>query len=89
MGRTVPTFREIIEKKKKKWKKFREALRKREKKAFDEMIEHCRNHTSASSQVKDPDPFRSMLLSILLEHQKDLDSIKREIDEILADLEDE
>ncbi len=89
MGRTVPTFRKIIKRAKKRWKEFRKALRKSEKKAFDKMIEHCRNHTSASSQVKDPEPFRSMLISILLEHQKEIDSIEKKIDEILDNLEDE
>lgn len=89
MGRTVPTFREILEKEKKKWREFKKSLKKSERKNFEKLLEDCELHVSASSQVKSPNPFREMILSILLEQEKEIDSIKKKLDKLEESVEGE
>ncbi len=99
MGRTVPTFREALEKEINKiagreekeigkWKEFRKALRKKKRKNFDKLLEDCKKYISAGSQAKRPDPFRTMIMSILLEQEKEIQSLKKRIEGIQEVLED-
>lgn len=82
LGRTVPTFRKVLKEEKKKWRKFKNSLKEEERKAFEILIEDCERHVSASSQVKSPNPFREMIMSILIEQQKEIKSIKEKIEEL-------
>jgi hypothetical protein len=49
MGRTIPSFPIALAIEKKEWKPFRNALDKKERKAFDEMWDIARNYVSACS----------------------------------------
>ncbi|KXA94178.1 hypothetical protein AKJ36_03340 [candidate division MSBL1 archaeon SCGC-AAA259I07] len=82
MGRTVPTFREILNREKEKWLEFKNSLKENERKTFEKLLEDCELHVSASSQVKSPNPFREMTMSILLEQQKEIDSLRKELDRL-------
>lgn len=89
MGRTVPTFRNAVEDEIKRWKEFRKSLRKKDREAFDELLEDCKRHLSACSQANDPEPFRAMAISMILEQQKKLDSLKETISQIRDRIEGE
>ncbi len=82
IGRTVPTFRKALEKEIEKWEKFQEALRKEERKIIDRILNYSRKHVSAGSQASRPEPFRTMLMSILLEQEKEIRNLRKELDEI-------
>lgn len=88
MGRTVPTYREILKKEKEKWQDFKNSLKERERKAFERLLENCEIHVSAGSQVKSPNPFREMTMSILLEQQKEIISLRKELDWLKEQLEE-
>ena len=66
----------------KKWKKFQDALRKEERKLMERILNYSRKHISAGSQTSRPEPFRTMLMSVLLEQEKEIQSLKDEIEEI-------
>lgn len=83
MGRTVPTFRAALEGAIKRWDGYRRALRLEEREAFDRMMDACRLHSSASGQAMRPDPLEAMFMSILLEHQRKLESLEAKVDRIL------
>jgi len=83
MGRTVPTFRAALEGAMKKWDGYRRALRMEEREAFDRMIDACRLHASAGGQATRPEPLETMFMSILLEHQRKLESLEVKVDRIL------
>ena len=76
MGRTVPTYRMFLEKTIKGWDAFRRALRRRDREAFDSMMNKARQHASASIFNVDIDPSDSMVMSILLEHEKEMAELK-------------
>ena len=83
MGRTVPSFRLALERAIKGWEGYRKALRKEEREAFDRMMDACRLHSSASGQATRPEPLEAMFMSILLEHQRKLESLEAKVDRIL------
>jgi tellurite resistance protein len=87
MGRTVPTFRAALENAIKRWDGYRRALRLEEREAFDRMMDACRLHSSASGQATRPEPLEAMFMSILLEHQRKLESLEAKVDRILEGME--
>lgn len=76
MGRTVPTYRNVMEEIIEDWRKFRRALRKGDREIFDELIKHAREHASAATYQGRADPAEMIFLSILIEQEKLLRRLK-------------
>lgn len=76
MGRTVPTYRVALEAMAQQWSDFRRALRKGDREAFDELMNKARMHASAATYAISMDPTESALLSMLLEHEKELAKLR-------------
>ena len=72
MGRTVPTYRMALEMLASQWDDFRRALRKDDREAFDSLVNKARMHASAGTYAIALDPSESAVLSMLLEHEKEL-----------------
>jgi tellurite resistance protein len=83
----MPTFRAALEDAIKRWDGYRKALRLEEREAFDRMMDACRLHSSASGQATRPEPLEAMFMSILLEHQRKLESLEAKVDRILEGME--
>jgi hypothetical protein len=84
VGRTVPTFRMILEHVIHDWYPFRRALRANDKKAFDAMMLHARQHAAAASNAARLNPTEALLMAILVEHEKELRELRelRELSEL-------
>lgn len=82
-GRTVPTFRTLLEEMIKELSVFRRALRGEDRSAFDSLMNKAREHAS-SSTVAVLDPMDSVFLSILIEHQKELSSLREVVANVPA-----
>ncbi|OKY77184.1 MAG: Protein associated with inactivated PolB-like polymerase [Candidatus Methanohalarchaeum thermophilum] len=78
MGRTMPTYRKLLEEEIEDLSEFRDALRARERRAFDEIMEMARNNSDAASNQASLDPRDSMYLSILIEMKMEIEKLKRE-----------
>lgn len=61
------------------WNDYRRALRSRDKEAFDSLVNRARMHASASTYAINLDPAESALLSMLLEHEKELLELKKRL----------
>ena len=72
MGRTVLPYSHVWEEERSRWLKFRRALRKEDQVHLDRLFELARLHLQAGVYASNPWPLESMLLSMLLEHQKAL-----------------
>ena len=72
MGRTVLPYSQVWEEERSRWLKFRRALRKEDQVHLDRLFELARLHLQAGVYASNPWPLESMLLSMLLEHQKAL-----------------
>ena len=75
MGRTVPSFRVLLEGIVEELSVFRRALRGEDKAAFDSLMNMARQHASSCTIVPTLDPIDAVFLSILVEHQKEINSL--------------
>ncbi len=80
MGRTVATYRLALESMAQQWNDFRRALRSGDKDAFDALVNRARMHASAATYAISLDPTESALLSMLLEHEKELLSLRKQLE---------
>jgi len=79
MGKTVESYRIALDTEIQTWNGFAKALRSDDREAFERMTDACRNHASAGSNATRPEVFESMVMSILLEQQKTLMRLEREL----------
>lgn len=92
MGRTNPTFRDLLDATEDRWGDYRRALRVQERGHFDQLFEHARAHADAAGYLNTTDPVIPMLVSMLLEHQRalaDQEDQLAELQEQLDDLEEQ
>jgi len=83
MGRTIPSFRQLIEIEKLDWPDFKKSLpTKKDRKAFDEIFENAKLYTSYLSNAVNPIIFESIIMGHLFRNYKALlESIKEDINE--------
>lgn len=79
MGKTVESYRLALDTEIQTWNGFAKALRTDDREAFDRMTDACRNHASAGSNATRPEVFEPMVMSILLEQQKKLIRLEKEL----------
>jgi hypothetical protein len=84
MGRTVLPYSQVWEAERSRWLKFRRALRREDQAHFDRLFESARLHLQAGVYASNPWPLESMLLSMLLEHQKALAALTERLQRLLA-----
>lgn len=77
MGRSVPTYRQIMEDRIREWGLFRRALRKDKQNLFDGMMFRIRSLASAASYQASIDPVEMMFLCILLDQEREILELKR------------
>ena len=83
MGKTVPSYRMVLEFEIERWKGFRKALlSEEEREAFDELMDMCRNYASAGSCATNPIIFEPMLMSIVLFLQKKTSELEKKLNAI-------
>ena len=79
MGRTVPSYRIASEIERDKWKIFRQSLDKKDKKLFDQMFSYSRLFNSAGSNACRPVLIHPIIMSIIFEHYKQLEKLRRSV----------
>ena len=85
MGKTVPSYRIVLEDEIGRWKSFRSALASdAEKAAFDAIMDMCRSNGMAGSAACNPIIFEPMAISILLAQQKQMRELERKLNELLG-----
>ena len=85
MGRTVLPYSHIWEEERQRWLKFRRALRREDQGHLDRLFESARLHLQAGVYASAPWPLESMLLSMLLEHQKALSVLEERLRDLEAE----
>ena len=76
---TESIFTLILEQEIQEWSKFRRALRKEDQAVFDQLFEKARLHVEAGANASRPWPFETILISMLLEQEKELDGLRARI----------
>jgi hypothetical protein len=85
MGRTNPTYRDVLRALDNQWSDYRRGLRRADQQRFDQLFAYIRAHADASGYLNHTEPFYPALVSIDLEQEARLD----EIENRLKQLEDE
>jgi hypothetical protein len=78
MGRTILSYRIASEMEIRKWRSFRKALDKKDRKVFDEMLSIPRFYNVAGTMACRPVLIHVILMSIIFEHYKQLTKIGNE-----------
>ena len=78
MGRTVPSFRVLLEEIIVELSIFRRALHGEDKAAFDLLMNKARKHASSCTVAPTLDPMDAIFLSILVEQEKELISLQED-----------
>jgi len=76
MGRTIPTFTNYLENELGSWSNFRRALTKEDREAFDQLFRYAKCHIAEASCATRPIPFDALVMTILLEQQKEIARLK-------------
>jgi hypothetical protein len=79
MERTDLPFSQILEQEIQERKKFRRALRKEDQQFLDALFEEARLHVEAGVSASRLWPFETILISILLEHEKALVELRSKL----------
>lgn len=82
MGRTVPSFRIAELKEYAHWRKFRNALCKKDRIIFDEMLSSARLYASASSYALRTSVFEGLAIAIIFNNYMKLCQCMKGIKEI-------
>lgn len=81
MGRTVPTFTNIIDDELASWSKFRRGLRIEDQEVFDEIFRAAKLHLAENFYAMRAIPFESIIISVVLEQAKRIRILERKIQE--------
>jgi hypothetical protein len=72
----------VLEREIKRWEGFMKALRKDDRKAFEELMNECRRYASAAGAATRPIITEAMFMSILLSHQKTFKEVKSALEKL-------
>jgi len=79
MERTDLPFTQVLEQEIQEWERFRRALRKEDQQFLDGLFEKARFHVEAGVNSSRPWPFETILIAMLLEHEKALVELKSKL----------
>ncbi|WP_277554072.1 hypothetical protein [Halobaculum limi] len=89
MGRTNPTFRDLLSRMEDEWSDFRRALRRRHQPLFDRLFTYAREHADAASNLNHPDRLAPVLMSISIEQEARIDDLEERVAALEAHVEEE
>jgi hypothetical protein len=79
VGRTIPSWRMVVEGELEKLKRFRQFLRSEDKEVFDDLLNQCRLYASYGSTMASPVKEIPLLMSILFGQHKRLMELERRV----------
>jgi len=82
MGRTIPSYRIILGKELRKWKRFQDILRIDDRAIFEDTTDECRRYASEAGNLASRSKVEPMFLSILFAHHKTLKHVEKTLEQI-------
>ena len=81
MGKTLPPFSQLIEFERRRWAPFKRALPKADQALFDRLFDCAKLHIQAGVMVSRPWPFETIVMAVLLEHEKRIEHLMRQLEQ--------
>lgn len=81
MGRTNPTYRDLIDQLEDDMQPFRRALRRTDTAEFDRLFDRARRYADAGGYLNSQDPVRVVLFSMLLAQEHELRRLREQVGE--------
>jgi hypothetical protein len=75
MGKTLPPISQFIESEPRRGAPFRRAVPKADQMAFDRLFDCAKIHVQAGVMVSRPWAFETMVMAVLLEHEKQIKNL--------------
>ncbi|MBD3197240.1 MAG: hypothetical protein GF317_19455 [Candidatus Lokiarchaeota archaeon] len=82
IGRTVPSFRPALEHEIESWKDFKRALRPKDQKIFDKLMNYARIHADAGSLGARPMLSEIFFMSFAIEQERKLTSLEEKLNKL-------
>ncbi len=82
MGRTVPTFTNLIDSELASWSKYRRGLHKRDQELFDDIFRAAKHHLAENFYAMRTIPFESIMMSIVLEQGKQIRELRSKVEQL-------
>jgi hypothetical protein len=76
MGKTLPPFSHLLETERRRWAPFKKMLPKADQGIFDRLFDCAKLHIQAGVMMSRPWPFETIVMAILLEHQKQVERLE-------------
>lgn len=89
MGKTNPTYRDMVELQIEDWSNFRRGLRKRRQGAFDEVTRQMRLTDQASGMQNPIEPRWTMFLSLAIRYERRISELEETVEKLEAAVEEE
>lgn len=82
MGKTNPTYRQVVQRWVDKYEPFKRALRRQHREPFEEMMSYPFTHASPANALNEPRASEPILVSICLEQQRRINELRKRLDEV-------
>ena len=89
MGRTNPSFRDVLTSLEYNWQDYRRALRRPDQDRFDRLWEDARQYADAGGYLNHQNPMVVVLFSMLLAQEKRIEDLEAELEGERAETPDE
>lgn len=76
MGRTIPSWRIVVEAEVQKLRKFGNVLRREDKAIFEDLLDQCKLYASAAGSIASPVKEFPLIVSMLFAHHKKLSELE-------------
>lgn len=86
MGRTNPTYRDLLRATEERWRPYRRALRRHDQDYFDRLFEHARAHADAAGYLNHQSVEVPILVSVVLEQEKRIDDLESTVEDLTVSL---
>lgn len=82
MGRTLPTFVQLLGMEEASWRSYRRALRRGDQEAFDQLWRFARYYTAPASMISRPFPFESVTMGMMVGMMQEIRRLLRRVESL-------
>ena len=79
MGRTNPTYRDLLRSEEEQWDDYRRVLRREDQLHFERLFVHARDHADAAGHLNHEERMAAFWMSVALEQEKRISELEERV----------